>query len=46
MPITPGLFYRCWVNAVQSAVCEGVTGPSYAISNFRLDMGPIFFAFT
>lgn len=46
MPIRPGRLYRWWINAVQSALCQGVTGPSYAISNFRFDMGPVFFAFT
>ena len=40
--ITPGQFYRCWINSVQSASC-GVAGG--ATSNFSFDMEPVFFSF-
>jgi hypothetical protein len=34
MPITPGRSYQWWINSVQSAGCQAVTGYSSAVSNF------------
>jgi hypothetical protein len=45
MPITSGLFYRCWVNAIQSAMCQAATGPAGANCMFAFGMLTPFFAF-
>jgi hypothetical protein len=41
-PITPGNFYRVWIQAFQSASCQG---NGDALSNIAFDFGPVFFAF-
>jgi len=46
MPITPGNAYRWWIVCRQSCVCEAVSGPAWAGSNFAFDFGPVFFAFS
>lgn len=47
MPIRPLRFYRWWINSVQSAGCSGgISGLGMAVSNFKFDMSPVFFAFT
>jgi hypothetical protein len=43
--VTPGLFYRCWFNAVQSAACVGVSGGAGARCSFQFGMTTPFFAF-
>lgn len=43
--ITAGRFYRIWVDSVQSADCNAITGPAAAVSNCTFDFGPVFFAF-
>jgi hypothetical protein len=45
-PITPGRFYRCWFNAVQSAVCHAETGPGGARCHFFYGIDSAFFAFS
>jgi hypothetical protein len=48
MATVPGRIYRCWVSALQSANCQGVSGvagASFAVSNFFFDMSPVFYAF-
>ena len=45
MPVVTGRYYRVWVSAEQSAVCQGVTGPGFGICNFAYDFGPVFFDF-
>lgn len=45
MPITSGLFYRCWINAIQSAMCQAATGPAGASCRFYFGMLTPFFAF-
>jgi hypothetical protein len=42
MPVTPGNFYRVWIEAVQSASCEA---NGDALSNIAFDFTPVFFAF-
>jgi hypothetical protein len=47
MPIRPLLFYRWWINSVQTAGCSGgISGLGTAVSNFKFAMSPVFFAFT
>lgn len=49
MPVTPGRlkFYRCWINADQTASCHGgAGGAGGAVSRFFFDMDNVFFAFT
>jgi hypothetical protein len=46
IPITTGRFYRCWFNAIQSAMCQAVTGPAGANCNFHFGFITAFFAFT
>jgi hypothetical protein len=41
-PVTPGNFYRVWIQAGQWAICEFA---AEAVSNIAFDFGPIFFAF-
>lgn len=44
--VVPGNFYRVWIDSVQRALCEGITGPSVAVSNFNFLLDPVFFNFT
>jgi hypothetical protein len=38
---------RWWINSVRSAGCSGgVSGLGTAASNFKFDMGPVFFSFS
>jgi hypothetical protein len=46
MPIAPGNTYRCWLSAVQSAVCMSPGPAGWAYSYFFLDFRSVFFAFT
>jgi hypothetical protein len=46
MPVAPGNSYRCWLHAVQSAVCMSPGPAGWAYSYFFLDFDPVFFAFT
>jgi hypothetical protein len=46
MPIAPGNTYRCWLYAVQSAVCMSPGPAGWAYSYFFLDFPPVFFSFT
>jgi hypothetical protein len=46
MPIRTGRFYRCWFNAIQSAMCQAVTGPAAASCNFHFGFTKAFFAFS
>jgi len=43
---TPGLFYRCWFNAIHSAMFQATTGPGGANCRFHFGMLKAFFAFS
>lgn len=44
-PVIPGNIYRVWIDSLQHAFCEGLTGPSAAVSNFNFALDPAFFGF-
>jgi hypothetical protein len=46
MPIRTGRLYRCWFNAIQSAMCQAATGPAGASCKFYFGFIKAFFAFT
>lgn len=42
-PIVAGRFYRAWVDSVQAAFAQALTGPATAVSNFSYGLDPVFF---
>jgi hypothetical protein len=46
MPIRPLREYRCLINLVQSATCQGISGEAVAVCNMRYNFPPVFFDFT
>jgi hypothetical protein len=44
-PIVGGRFYRAWVDSVQAAFAQAITGPASAVSNVSYGLDPVFFEF-